>query len=73
MVERVTVSEHFLAVEYVPVHAPERRARPRKTPEMSVSDLESYLRHARSASERGCGVPTGLAVAPSIWMTGEDG
>ena len=29
MVERVTVSEHFLAVEYVPVHAPERRARPR--------------------------------------------
>ena len=35
MVERVTVSEHFLAVEYVPVRPPERRARPRnKTPEM---------------------------------------
>src|SRR5882757_3390063 len=29
MVERVTVSEHFLAVEYVPVRPPERRARPR--------------------------------------------
>ena len=35
MVERVTVSEHFLAVEYVPVRSPERRARPRdKAPEM---------------------------------------
>ena len=34
MVERVTVSEHFLAVEYVPVRPPERRARPRgKSPE----------------------------------------
>jgi hypothetical protein len=31
MVERVTVSEHFLAVEYVPVHPPERRARPRNS------------------------------------------
>ena len=30
MVERVTVSEHYLAVEYVPVHPPERRAHPRK-------------------------------------------
>ena len=30
MVERVTVSEHYLAVEYVPVHSPERRARPRE-------------------------------------------
>ena len=29
MVERVTVSEHFLAVEFVPVRSPERRARPR--------------------------------------------
>jgi hypothetical protein len=29
MVERVTVSEHYLAVEYVPVRPPERRARPR--------------------------------------------
>jgi hypothetical protein len=37
MVERVTVSEHFLAVEYVPVHAPERRAHPRsKTPEIAA-------------------------------------
>jgi hypothetical protein len=35
MVERVTVSEHFLAVEYVPVRPPERRARPRNgTPEL---------------------------------------
>jgi hypothetical protein len=37
MVERVTVSEHFLTVEYVPVHAPERRARPRnKSPELAA-------------------------------------
>jgi len=37
MVERVTVSEHFLAVEYVPVRAPERRAQPRaKTPEIAA-------------------------------------
>jgi hypothetical protein len=28
MVERVTVSEHYLAVEYVPVHSPERRTGP---------------------------------------------
>ena len=35
MVERVTVSEHFLAVEYVPVRPPERPARPRDSaPEM---------------------------------------
>jgi hypothetical protein len=33
MVERVTVSEHFLAVEYVP----ERRTRPcAKTPEIAA-------------------------------------
>ena len=31
MVERVNVSEHFLAVEYVPVRPPERRARPRNS------------------------------------------
>ncbi len=30
LVERVTVSEHFLAVEYVPVRPPERRTRPRE-------------------------------------------
>ena len=30
MVERVTVSEHFMAVEYVPVRPPERRAQPRE-------------------------------------------
>ena len=29
MVERVTVSEHYLAVDYVPVRQPERRTRPR--------------------------------------------
>jgi len=29
MVERVTVSEHYLAVEYVPVQTPERSTRPR--------------------------------------------
>jgi hypothetical protein len=29
MIERVTVSEHFLAVEYVPVRPPERRMKPR--------------------------------------------
>jgi hypothetical protein len=35
VIERVTVSEHYLAVEYVPVRLPERRARPRdKAPEM---------------------------------------
>ena len=35
IIERVTVSEHYLAVEYVPVRPPERRARPRdKAPEM---------------------------------------
>jgi hypothetical protein len=34
MVERVTVSEHFLAVEHVPARSPERRTRQRKkTPE----------------------------------------
>jgi hypothetical protein len=35
MIERVTVSEHYLAVEYVPVRPPERRMKPRdKAPEM---------------------------------------
>ena len=29
MVERVRVTEHFLAVEYIPVRVPERRMRPR--------------------------------------------
>jgi hypothetical protein len=29
MVERVKVTEHFLAVEYIPLRRPERRARPR--------------------------------------------
>ena len=37
MVERVTVAEHFLAVEHVPVHPPERRAGPRsKVPEIAA-------------------------------------
>jgi hypothetical protein len=37
LVERVTVSEHFLAVEYVPVRPPARRARPRsRTPELAA-------------------------------------
>jgi hypothetical protein len=31
MVERVTVSEHYLAVEYAPVHPPEHRLKPRGT------------------------------------------
>src|SRR5216684_2958780 len=35
LVERVIVSEHFIAVEYVPVHPPERRAHPRE-PEIAV-------------------------------------
>jgi len=30
LVERVTVNEHFIAVEYVAVHQPERRAHPRE-------------------------------------------
>jgi hypothetical protein len=30
LVERVTVSEHFMVVEYVPVRPPERRTRPRQ-------------------------------------------
>ena len=30
MVERVTVSEHYLAVEYVAVRQPERRMKPRE-------------------------------------------
>ena len=35
MVERVTVSEHYLAVEYVAVRPPERRMKPRdEAPEM---------------------------------------
>jgi hypothetical protein len=29
VIERVTVSEHYLAVEYVPVRAPDRRMKPR--------------------------------------------
>jgi hypothetical protein len=29
MIERVTVSEHYLAVEYVQVRPPERRMKPR--------------------------------------------
>jgi hypothetical protein len=29
MVERVKITEHYLAFEYIPVHAPERRARRR--------------------------------------------
>jgi hypothetical protein len=29
LVERVTVSEHFIVVDYVPVRRPERRASPR--------------------------------------------
>ncbi|HEX9590760.1 MAG TPA: lipo-like protein, partial [Bradyrhizobium sp.] len=35
LVERVIVSEHFIAVEYVAVHPPERRAHPRE-PEIAV-------------------------------------
>jgi hypothetical protein len=36
LVERVTVSEHFIVVEYVPAR-PERRARPReRTPELAA-------------------------------------
>jgi hypothetical protein len=31
MIERVTVSEHYLAVEYVAVRPPDRRMRPRVT------------------------------------------
>ena len=39
MIERVTVSEHYLAVEYVPVRPPERRMKPRdKAPEMVATD-----------------------------------
>jgi hypothetical protein len=30
LVERVTVSEHFMVVDYVPARPPERRARPRE-------------------------------------------
>jgi hypothetical protein len=30
VIERVTVSEHYLAVEYVPVRPPERRMKPRE-------------------------------------------
>jgi hypothetical protein len=36
-VERVTVSEHYLAVEYIQVRPPERPARPRgKSPETAA-------------------------------------
>jgi hypothetical protein len=31
MIERVTVSEHYLAVEYVAVRPPDRRMKPRET------------------------------------------
>jgi hypothetical protein len=37
LVERVTVSEHFMVVEYVSVRPPERRAQPREgTPELAA-------------------------------------
>jgi hypothetical protein len=36
LVERITVSEHFLAVEYVPVCPPERRDEPRR-PEPEIA------------------------------------
>jgi hypothetical protein len=37
LVERVTVSEHFMVVEYVSVRPPERRAEPREgTPEIAA-------------------------------------
>src|SRR6266702_33754 len=37
LVERVTVSEHFMVVEYVPLRPPERRAEPREgTPEIAA-------------------------------------
>ena len=37
LVERVTVSEHFMVVEYVPLRPPERRAQPREgTPELAA-------------------------------------
>jgi hypothetical protein len=32
LIERVKVTEHFLAIEYVPVHAPDRRMKPRGLP-----------------------------------------
>jgi hypothetical protein len=35
LVERIKVSEHFMVVEYVPLHRPERRMRPR-TPELAA-------------------------------------
>src|SRR5664279_3433614 len=35
LVERIKVSEHFMVVEYVPMHRPERRMRPR-TPELAA-------------------------------------
>src|SRR4029079_878255 len=45
MVERVTVSEHFLAVEYVP----ERRTRPcAKTPEIAASNITLESRRQRA-------------------------
>jgi hypothetical protein len=37
LIERVKVTEHFLAVEYVPVRAPDRRVSPReKVPELAA-------------------------------------
>jgi hypothetical protein len=35
LVERIKISEHFMVVEYVPMHRPERRMRPR-TPELAA-------------------------------------
>jgi hypothetical protein len=36
LIERVRITEHFLAVEYVPVHAPDRRLKPRGPPEFAA-------------------------------------
>jgi hypothetical protein len=37
LIERVKVTEHFLAVEYVPVRTPDRRVSPReKVPELAA-------------------------------------
>ena len=35
LVERIKISEHFMVVEYVPLHRPERHIRPR-TPELAA-------------------------------------
>ena len=56
LVERVTVSEHYLAVEYVP----ERRMRPRnKTPD--------WRRRSSSRMRRSASVPTVQANNPDRW------